>query len=85
MFNELLFSGGSRLVFVPLGFFFHLTHRDGVSPSHNTYFACGKTLKLHQVVQTDVPWYSARNMRGASLGSLIVLCVLRCLGHNLSR
>lgn len=38
-----------------------------------------------QVVQADVPWYSARNMKGASLGSLIVLCVLRCLGHNLSR
>eukprot|EP00903_Cladosiphon_okamuranus_P016296 g15028.t1 len=40
---------------------------------------------FRQVVQGDVAWGTARNLRGASLGSLIVLSTLRCLGHNLKR
>ena len=40
---------------------------------------------FRQVVQGDVVWGPARNVRGASLGSLIVLSTLRCLGHNLKR
>lgn len=40
---------------------------------------------FRQVVQGDVVWGPARNLKGASLGSLIVLSTLRCLGHNLKR
>lgn len=32
-----------------------------------------------------MPFGATRSLRGATLGSLIVLSVLRCLGHNLSR
>lgn len=38
-----------------------------------------------KAVRRDVPWGASRNLKGATLGSLIVVSVLRCLGHNLSR
>ncbi|CAN0099524.1 unnamed protein product [Ectocarpus fasciculatus] len=40
---------------------------------------------FRQVVQADVQWGPSRNLRGSSLGSLVVLSILRCLGHNLKR
>ncbi|CAN0584830.1 unnamed protein product, partial [Ectocarpus sp. 12 AP-2014] len=40
---------------------------------------------FRQVVQADVQWGPARNLKGSSLGSLVVVSILRCLGHNLKR
>ncbi|CAM9601682.1 unnamed protein product, partial [Scytosiphon promiscuus] len=42
---------------------------------------------FRQVVQGEVRWggSATRNLKGATLGSLVVMSILRCLGHNLKR
>ncbi|CAN0452638.1 unnamed protein product, partial [Hapterophycus canaliculatus] len=42
---------------------------------------------FRQVVQGEVRWGgpATRSLKGATLGSLVVMSILRCLGHNLKR
>lgn len=56
----------------------------GASPLHRVILKCPGSLSLSQVLK-NITWYSERSLTEISLGSLLILVVIRTIQFNMTR